>query len=205
MTERTNENAPIFYDPDFMAGSIADFAFKRLSAPPDQGGPAWVRRGDTPRMEYYVNDVGVPYTYGKGLGVRTYEPQPTHPAIEAIRFWLNTEEMSRDIKFEVCFLNRYLDQSDQLGWHADDSPEMDDDRPIAIVTLGAVRDIMFRHKAMDEGIDWRQVPPKRLALGHGSLCLMMPGMQDHWEHRIPKAGRIVGERISLTFRGYKKP
>lgn len=30
--------------------------------------------------------------------------------------------------------NIYLVQTDQLGWHADDSPEMDDARPIGIVT-----------------------------------------------------------------------
>ena len=41
-----------------------------------------------------------------------------------------------------------------------------------------------------------------LRLGHGSLCLMAPGMQDTWQHRIPKASFQCGERISLTFRGY---
>ncbi len=42
----------------------------------------------------------------------------------------------------------------------------------------------------------------KLKLGHGSLCLMQPGMQDTHQHRIPKAGFQCGERISLTFRGY---
>jgi hypothetical protein len=29
---------------------------------------AWERHGDTPRCEYYINDYGAPYTYGRGLG-----------------------------------------------------------------------------------------------------------------------------------------
>ena len=46
-------------------------------------------------------------------------------------------EAYTELKFEVCFLNRYHDQSDHLGWHADDSPEMDDSRPIGIVRISS--------------------------------------------------------------------
>jgi hypothetical protein len=41
-----------------------------------------------------------------------------------------------------------------------------------------------------------------IKLGNGSACIMDPGMQDNWQHRIPKASFQCGERISLTFRGY---
>lgn len=155
---------------------------------------SWVRRGTTPRYEYYINAVNVPYTYGKGEFARTYEPQAMHTVVK------NIQDAIEDLvktKFEVCFLNRYINQSDHLGWHADDSPEMDDDRPIAIVSLGVEREIWFRDN------ETRTVTKKLLE--NGSLCLMHAGMQDTHEHRIPKAGRICGERISLTFRGYKVP
>jgi len=33
-------------------------------------------------------------------------------------------EARYDCLLDVCFLNRYLDARDWLGWHADDSPEM---------------------------------------------------------------------------------
>jgi alkylated DNA repair dioxygenase AlkB len=97
--------------------------------------------------------------------------------------------------FEVCFLNRYLNQSDHLGWHADDSPEMDDARPIGIVSLGVEREIWFAPKGKASGVT-------KVKLEHGSLCVMAEGMQDAWMHRIPKASFQCGERISLTFRGY---
>jgi alkylated DNA repair dioxygenase AlkB len=102
---------------------------------------------------------------------------------------------------------------------------MDDARPIAIISLGVERDIMFRqilsptcsccrakrdesHKMSCYVRDsWKTnfTQIEKQKLGHGSLCLMAPGMQDTWQHRIPKAGFQCGERISLTFRGYIQP
>jgi alkylated DNA repair dioxygenase AlkB len=154
---------------------------------------SWVKRGSTPRMEYYTNDFGYPYTYGSGDYAREYLSQDKHPMIASI------ESRLREYcgnPFEICFLNRYEDQSDHLGWHADDSPEMDDNRPIAIISLGVEREIWFKPQGGTADDVVRQ------KLGHGSLCLMPAGFQDTHLHRIPKAGFICGRRISLTYRGY---
>lgn len=196
---------PARYYPAFVTDPDAAFASLRDDL-------AWERRSDAPRCEYYCNDTAAPYLYGRGRGRRLYEPRPYHPAIYAIRAAL---EALSGATFEVCFLNRYLDQSDHLGWHADDSPEMDDARPIASVSLGVEREILFRAKpgtalAAEGYKKWLALPAgtpapshiTKLKLGHGSLCLMSPGMQDEWQHRIPKASFKCGERISLTFRGY---
>lgn len=134
---------------------------------------AWQRRGSTPQREYYCNDVGAPYTYGKGAGVRTYEPQAWHPVVRRLQ-----QQLARlcEVRFEVCFLNSYEDSSDHLGWHADDSAEMDPARPIAVVSLGAEREIWFREKGSPA--------VHKLKLEHGSLCLTAPGMQRTHERRI---------------------
>jgi len=183
-----------------------------------------------PRLEYYVNDHGVPYTYGKPPNDRTYESQPDHPAIAEIRAKL---EQHTGVRFDVCFLNGYRDGKDQLGYHADNSPEMDDARPIAIVSLGARREIYFKRApdercpdcvgpvgeehsdncGLAEGIVTEEQSVtfshietvEKLWLESGSLCLMAPGMQDTHLHRIPKASYLCGPRISLTFRGYVEP
>jgi alkylated DNA repair dioxygenase AlkB len=153
----------------------------------------WVQMGNTPRKEYYCSLHGKPYTYGSGRGVRTYNPQPWVPALSVLR---GLSEHFSLAKQEVLFLNRYEDCRDQLGWHADDSPEMDDERPITIITLGAERDIMFRPNGNRDHVT-------RLKLEHGSICIMPPGMQDTHMHRIPKSDNVkIGPRISLTFRGY---
>jgi len=155
----------------------------------------WVRITNTPRSEYYCNDFPEPYFYGTPEHGRAYQVQPWHPEILAIRQALEAHTGS---VFEVCFLNRYLDQKDQLGWHSDNSPEMDDARPIGIISLGVEREIWFK----EIGADNSPENITKVKLPHGSLCLMHAGMQDTHLHRIPKASFICGTRISLTFRGY---
>lgn len=188
-------NAPITYIPDFVP--LKTEWFNTLSNELD-----WERR-DAPRQEYYSNDFPKPYIYGRGKGQREYLPKPWHPVMMRIREAL---EALTGAKFEVCFLNRYLNQSMHLGWHADDSPEMDDARPIGVVSLGVEREIWFRPSSnrteRTDPSDRVVAPIEKLLLGNGSLCLMAAGMQDEWQHRIPKASFQCGERISLTFRGY---
>ena len=176
----------IAYTPSFVSEPTK--AFSAL-----WNGLNWERRGNTPRREYYCNEVAVPYTYGSGAGVRTYEPSIWTPEIMAIKAAI---EKVCNTKFELCFLNGYENSKDQLGWHSDDSPEMDDEKPIGIVTLGAEREIWFCPIGNKSDVT-------KLVLGSGSLCVMAPGMQDTHMHRIPKAGYDCGPRISLTFRGYK--
>lgn len=182
---------PIKYYPNFIKepDTVAQTLWDEL---------AWQRRESTPRYEYYWNRYEVPYAYGSGGFSRSYESQPSHPLIDDIRLKLAG---MLGFEFDVCFLNGYKDQRDHLGYHADDSPEMDDNKPIAIISLGAEREIWFRDN------NWETMVTDhtdQVLLQNGSLCLMLPGMQDTHQHRIPKAGRTVGKRISLTFRGYVK-
>lgn len=177
--------APVAYTAGFLADSNS--VFETL-----WNGLEWERRGLTPRREYYCNEIAVPYAYGRGAGVREYLPKAWHPAITDVKTAI---ESALGTRFEVCFLNGYEDARDYLGWHADNSPEMDDARPIAIVTVGAERAIEFRSVADRADVD-------KIVLGSGSLCVMSAGMQDTHEHRIPKCGFVCGPRISMTFRGY---
>lgn len=179
---------PITYIPNFIADP--DVCLNRL-----WNELAWVQVPQVPRREYYCPNIQVPYTYGQGRGIRTYEPQPSHELIEQIQAKI---EAFTGTTFDVCFLNGYADHRDQLGWHADNSPEMDDERPIAIVSFGAERDIMF---APNDGI---KTDVTRVKLQNGSLCLMEKGMQDTHMHRIPKTSFHCGKRVSLTFRGFSK-
>jgi alkylated DNA repair dioxygenase AlkB len=185
--------APVTYIPNFVKNPDAALARVRDEL-------QWERRTDVPRSEYYCNDSPKPYVYGRDRGRRLYEPRPYHDVIRAIRWDL---EVHTGHVLDVCFLNMYLDQSDQLGWHADDSPEMDDARPIVTVSLGVEREIWFRPKDSPKPPSGAADPNiEKLKLGHGSAAIMAPGMQDAWQHRIPKASFQCGVRISLTFRGY---
>ena len=207
-------DAPIIYIPNFLPNDLECFESLKVDL-------EWERRDNTPRCEYYINDFNEPYTYGVGNGRRTYLSKPTHPIISSIKEKI---EKQFDCKFEACFLNRYLDQRVHLGWHADDSPEMDNSRPIVIISLGKQREIWFR-KFLDKICtvclkkEEEHIKPcpevkkqylnvysedQKIKLDSGSCCVMLPNMQIDWQHRIPKASSKIGERISLTFRGFLK-
>lgn len=131
------------------------------------------------------------YTYGVPPYAREYEPHPWLPTVSVMALILS--EVYNFVP-DGCFINGYENSRDHLGWHADDSDSIDDGRPIAIFSLGAEREIWFRPKQPDGQV-------YKFLLESGSLMMMNAGMQDTHQHRIPKASREVGPRISLTFRG----
>lgn len=146
------------------------------------------------RKEYFMSDVPRAYTYGVGEFAREYHSREFSDVVASIRDSLNV-----DRTYNVCFLNRYDNQRNQLGWHADDSPMMDGDHPIAVVSFGAEREIWWRLFGAKGEV------PKgdRKLLKSGSLFEMPAGFQSTHQHRIPKCDRACGVRVSLTFRRYK--
>jgi alkylated DNA repair dioxygenase AlkB len=208
-------NAPVIYVPEFIRD--ADHAFKTLRAE-----LAWIRHDKVPRSEYYSNDTAAPYTYGDPRFARTYMPQPWHPIM---REHVNQVNEFLGSNLDVNFLNMYEDGHDQLGYHADDSPEMDNDDYIVSISLGEEREIWAR---ANEREAWRLVDvyvtehekgeasperrkelflmfrkPQVWLLGHGSIFAMKPGMQLTHDHRIPKSSKhICLPRISETLRHY---
>ena len=92
-------------------------------------------------------------------------------------------------------LNFYESGADRVAWHADDEPEVDQDAPIASVSLGAARRFHVR-RAADHAERYR------LALEPGSLLIMPAGFQRIFEHAVPPE-KSAGPRWNLTFRVYR--
>lgn len=146
------------------------------------------------RRECFMSDIPREYQYIVDGPV--YQSIPFHPLVKEVMEKINAEY---GYKLDVCFLNYYIDQSKALGWHADDSHPIDQTQPIAVVSFGAEREIWWKpmdHKG-DIPENWRQ------KLGDGSLFVMPAGMQSTHKHKIPKGDRVMGPRISLTFRCWK--
>lgn len=152
----------------------------------------WEERTDA-RRERFMSINPRSYTYGKGAGVRTYHSVPMHPLVAAQMERMN---VSGPRDYNVCFLNRYDGQGHHLGWHSDDSGGTDPDHPIAVISLGAEREIWWRPIGKPGVVpaDHRQL------LGAGSLFIMPAGFQQLYQHRIPKSDKPTGTRISLTYR-----
>lgn len=140
----------------------------------------------TPRLTCWVADPGCLYRYS-GL------QQQIHPwtrELEQLRELLHHQ---LGVRFNSLLLNRYRDGADRMGWHADDEPELDDQAPIASLSLGVARDLRFRPRRGPE-------PAFALNLGDGDLLVMDPPSQRHWQHALPPRARVVAERVNLTFR-----
>lgn len=141
------------------------------------------------RDECFMAERTISYTYGKMP--RTYTSVPYAPEVRELQNNLNDSGLT----YNVCFLNRYNNERQALGWHADDSPEMDPNHPIAVISFGETREIWWRLKGTKEVAGTQLLEP-------GSLFVMPAGFQGIYEHRIPKGSRRMMPRISLTFRHY---
>lgn len=178
-------NTPTKYDAEAFSSLCGEFSTYWDMLP-------WVDRV-APRKEAFLAKSPVAYTYGSGDYARTYHSS-TIPEF-MLGLWENAEAFS-ECDFELCFCNGYDDERNHLGWHADDSDSVDDERPILVVSIGAEREIWFR--------DNERTFTEKLLLKNGSGLLMLPGMQDTHQHRIPKHSAKCGPRISFTFRGLAK-
>jgi len=158
----------------------------------------WEQRVEA-RKECFMSDPIRTYTYGKERGERTYTSVPYSSIVQQIITQVNLWTMGdTPLSFNAVFLNRYENERQALGWHSDDSPGQDHNHPIIVFTAGQPREIWWRPIGYTGVIpqEWKQL------LEPGSLFVMPGGMQQTHQHRIPKGGRAMGTRISLTFRKF---
>lgn len=100
--------------------------------------------------------------------------------------------------FNSVLLNWYQDGDDYMGWHADDEKALGPAPVIAMLSLGASRDFLFRLKS-DHTVK------HKLVIEGGSWLVMEAPTQVLWQHSLPKRRRVQKERISLTFRTLLNP
>lgn len=89
-------------------------------------------------------------------------------------------------------LNLYRDARDSVAMHNDRLHDLVPGEPIAILSLGAARDMLIRAKAGGAS--------QRVRLAPGSVLVMSHAAQRTHEHGIPKSAEALGPRISLAFR-----
>ena len=140
----------------------------------------------TPRLVYFVGDPGLSYQYS---GV-THATSPWPTSLRLMR-----DQLQRDTgyEFNCALLNYYRDGNDCMGYHSDDEAELGDAPCIASVSLGAERDFCLKPKA-------GQGKVHKLKLASGSLLVMLPPTQQHWQHGLPVRKGVGDGRINLTFR-----
>lgn len=138
-----------------------------------------------PRQQAWIGDAGCDYRYS-GL---TLHPQPWTPLLQEIAAIVGK---ACDAAFNAVLLNRYASGLQSMGWHSDDEPELGRNPLLAILSLGATRELAIRSRH-----DKRR---SLVGMPHGSLLVMGGAFQHEWQHALPVRRRIHELRISLTFR-----
>lgn len=178
--------APVTYIPNFLKEVEKDFDYF-LNIEWDDRTAA--------RREAFFSTATDPYTYGSGTFARTYVPRAMDKRVYEIGSMIATE--MGFAPYDLCFLNYYEESRHALGWHSDDAESIDHTLPIAVISLGAEREIWTKPIGGDN------TTVEKILLGNGSLFVMGAGMQHTHLHRIPKHDRPCGPRISLTYRALK--
>jgi alkylated DNA repair dioxygenase AlkB len=121
------------------------------------------------------------------------EPIPWTPELLMIK---SKVEPLAGVTFNSVLLNYYRDGNDSVAWHSDKESALGKRPVIASVTFGQVRSFDIRRKT-----DHKEMYSVRLE--HGSFLLMKAGLQEAFEHRVPKSSRSMRPRVNLTFRVVK--
>ena len=142
------------------------------------------------RRQMYDSIVDVPRLlkfYGEG------ERLP-HLALDEARDALSShyaDELGEP--FVTAGLCLYRDGHDSVAWHGDRiGRSRDADTMVAILSVGAPRDLMLRPRDGGASI--------RVPAGHGDLLVMGGSCQRTFDHCVPKTAKPVGPRISIQFR-----
>jgi alkylated DNA repair dioxygenase AlkB len=96
-------------------------------------------------------------------------------------------------RFNAVSVQYYRDGSDSVAWHSDHTEDLIERPYVALVSLGAIREMQIRSITK----------PRRtfsVDLEPGSLLVMGGLAQEQWEHHIPKVSRPISPRISIALR-----
>ena len=182
------ENGELLFYPQWLQGVKADLYFSLLLRQ-----VAWDQSIITiagkqikiPRLNAWYGDENSHYRYSGA----DFAPLAWIRSLDVLRARLR---MTLSRSFNSALINLYRDGNDSVAWHADDEPELNKHAFIASLSLGAKRRFLLKRRDGSESL--------KLSLESGSLLLMLPPLQQHWLHALPKTRAEIGGRINVTFR-----
>lgn len=138
-----------------------------------------------PRLTAYYADEGVDYAYSGVI----HHGEGWPDVLQEIKDRIEPEA---ETTFNSVLLNLYRDQTDSMGYHADDEPELGPNPIVGSISFGAARRFLLKHNETKE--------LRQYDLVRGSMLIMAGTLQHHWKHAVPRTSQARGERINLTFR-----
>ncbi|MDX2053669.1 MAG: alpha-ketoglutarate-dependent dioxygenase AlkB [Polyangiaceae bacterium] len=188
MERRLNQACWLQYEPNWLSPEAAALAFEQLRT-----GLSWEQKdivmfGKHVRQPRLIAWAGaLPYRYShQTLPPREFTA-PLTELLSAVNHFTRCD-------FNHLLLNRYRDENDSMGFHADNEPELGPDPIVATLSLGGER--LFKLIPVQKSLG----QTASMLLHAGSLLVMRGACQREFRHGIPKSSRPTQERISVTFR-----
>jgi alkylated DNA repair dioxygenase AlkB len=144
------------------------------------------RRILQPRLIAWAGQLGYRYSG------QTLEPRAAPPSLARL---VALVVDATQLQFNHVLVNRYRNESDSMGFHSDDEPELGPEPQLASLSLGAARRLALAPKRKST-----RLPLRHVVLEHGDLLVMGGAFQHELRHGVPRSRVPMGERVSLTFR-----
>ena len=141
---------------------------------------------------------------GISYGPIKHEPSPMPPILQHISQVLEQfcakllgTRLPQEAKLNVVLVNRYINENDSMGLHADKEAGLGTVPYIVSLSLGASCWFQFKHKITKE--------TKKILLKDGSIIIMVGwDIQNNWKHGLPKTKKECKMRWNLSFRFHKQ-
>lgn len=183
-------HAEVTYTPDFLPRAKATRYLNKL-----QHEVPWeterVRGKEARRKVCSFGDPGVSYRYAGGRK----QARPWTPTLEKLR---RKVEAATGLSFNYVLLNCYEDGRDYIGYHADDTRDLQQGSTIASLSLGAERDFLL--KPSSDEAKAQALETRKVRLAHGSLLCMGGATQQHYKHSVPARPKLTLARVNATWR-----
>jgi len=133
-------------------------------------------------------------SYGYFYSNQCARSQALSPALKTLLAAINDEYGA---KFNGILINHYENGTNKISAHADDETALDADVGVITLSYGAERTFRIRQK-----VPKKAGPVVCDATTKHCVALQMrgPRFQKDLTHEIPEQKKVLGERVSLTFR-----
>ena len=178
---KTNNKSHITLQHHFFSESEADTLFTQLNSLPFE------------KLYHKHNNIAQPRdTFARGP-VYTYSDitiKENNQWPEVLKKLCDIAENSSGHTFNSVLVNRYNDNKQSIGMHADNEPELGDNPYIFSLSFGASRTFSMQGNNQEISIP----------LHSGTALSMYGSTQTYWKHGIHKSKSTCKARINVTFR-----
>jgi len=158
----------------------------------------WDLRPDNkPIIKIYGKDITCP-RYFQNYGIDYIFSNVKHnskPIPDILQPYLEYVNTIENKTYNNILVNWYEDNSNYIGYHADNEKQLIKESNIYCFSFGDSRDFYLKHNV--------NKTVNKYTLNNNSCIVMGGKCQQYYKHSIPKTKKIINKRISITLRQFE--